>query len=275
MNEQAFYNRHLKDVLADRCERNARYSVRSFAKALDIDIGALSRILAGKQIPSFKVAQKILTRLNLSPEEQNQFMDSVAETQRSRNLQRLSPLLRGYEKKKNSAKPADLSIDLYRIIADWYHVAILELTFVDRFHSHPQWIAKELGISVAESTLAIERLMNFGLLKQEDGVYVKTETQLSTLDKHITTPALRKNQKQFLEKAIHSLENDPIEDRNMSSMTMAIDPEKLPMAKQMVREFNQALCKFLESGKRKRVYNMEIALYPLQTKPKHKLKGNN
>ena len=275
MNEQAFYNRHLKDVLADRCERNARYSVRSFAKALDIDIGALSRILAGKQIPSFKVAQKILTRLNLSPEEQNQFMDSVAETQRSRNLKRLSPLLRGYEKKKNSAKPADLSIDLYRIIADWYHVAILELTFVDRFHSHPQWIAKELGISVAESTLAIERLMNFGLLKQEDGVYVKTETQLSTLDKHITTPALRKNQKQFLEKAIHSLENDPIEDRNMSSMTMAIDPEKLPMAKQMVREFNQALCKFLESGKRKRVYNMEIALYPLQTKPKHKLKGNN
>ena len=277
MNENTFYKTQLKKELAARIERNPRYSIRAFSKALDIDVGAFSRILSGKQIPSFKLAQKILSGLDLQPEDLDRFMDSIAQTQRSRNLERLSPLVRKYQQKSKHPKTADLSIDLYRIIADWYHFAILELTFVDEFQSHPRFIAKELGITVTEASLAVERLMNFGLLQEQDGVYIKTDVSLSTADKHLTTPALRKNQKQFLEKAIHSLENDPIEERNMSSMTMAIDPEKLPVAKQMIREFNQALCKFLESGKRKRVYNMEIALYPLQTKnkTKNKPKGNN
>ena len=71
---------------------------------------------------------------------------------------------------------------------------------------------------------------------------------------------------QFLEKAVVSLEEDPIEERSITSMTMAIDPEKLPAAKKMIREFNQTLCQFLENGKRKRVYNLGVALYPIQKK---------
>jgi hypothetical protein len=51
-------------------------------------------------------------------------------------------------------------------------------------------------------------------------------------------------------------------------MTMAIDPEKLSAARQMIREFNQSLCQFLESGKRTRVYNLGVALCPLQVKEK-------
>ena len=267
MNDSEFYNQCLKKELSERCERNPRYSVRAFARALGVDVGALSRLLAGKQVPSYKLAQKLMAALALNPEEAESFIASVAETQRSRNLQRLSPLLRRHQGTgSSSARPVDLSIDLYRVISDWYHFAILELTFVEGFESNPRWIAKELGISAAEASLAIERLMKFGLLSEQDGKLVKTEEQLSTVDKHLTTPALRKNQKQFLEKAIHSLENDPIEERNMSSMTMAIDPEKLPLAKLMIREFNQNLCKFLESGSRKRVYNLEIALYPIQAK---------
>lgn len=277
MQEKAFYQQKLKSELAGRCERNPRYSIRAFAKALNVDVGALSRILSGKQIPSFKLAQTLLAALNLEAEELDQFMDSVAETQKGRNLERLSPLVRKYKTKLTDAKPSDLSIDLYRILADWYHVAILELTFTDEFQPNPRYIAKELGITVTEASLAVGRLESFGLLKIEDGIYSKTNAALSTADKHLSTPALRKNQKQFLDKAIHSLENDPIQERSITSMTMAIDPEKLPIAKQMIREFNQSLCKFLESGKRKRVYNMEIALYPLQvkTQPKSKLKNKN
>jgi uncharacterized protein (TIGR02147 family) len=270
MSETVFYQDCLKRVLSERCVRNPRYSIRAFARSLGVDVGALSRILAGKQVPSYKLSQKILSVLELSPEEQERFFASVAEKQRSRNLQRLNPVLRRF--KAQASTPADLSIDLYRVIADWYHFAILELTFIEDLQSSPSWIAKELGIPVAEATLAIERLIKLNLLKIESGRYIKTEEQLSTMDKHLTTPALRRNQEQFLEKAIDSLENDPIEERNMSSMTMAIDPDRLPIAKQLIREFNQSLCRFLESGKRRRVYNLEIALYPIQSKKKEKTK---
>ena len=257
-----YYIKQLNNELSNRCERNSRYSVRAFARALQIDPGALSRILSGKQIPSYKLTQNLMESLKLDPSEQDKFLNSVAQSQRERGISRLHPMFS--KKNKRTPKISDLSIDLYRIIADWYHFTIMELTTTEEFDPSPHAIAKELGISITEVKLALERLIRLELLENKDGGYVRTEAQLSTTDKHITTPALKKNQRQFLEKAIESLENDPIEERNMSSMTMAIDPKKLPQAKQMIRDFNQFLCSFLESGEKKQVYNMSIAIFPLQ-----------
>lgn len=257
----AYYQKRLKEELAHRCERNPRYSVRSFARALQIDAGALSRILGGKQIPSFKLAQKLIDALDLEQDERRNFLASLAETQRSRGLERLSPVFMALE---STLPQREFSIDVYRVIADWYHVAILELTYVEGFQSNARWIAKQLGISAAEAQLAIDRLLELELLEKKKNKLVKTQTQLTTADKHLTTPALRKHQKQLLLKAIDSLENDPVEARNITSMTMAIDPTKLVAAKEMIREFNKKLCAFLEEGKQKRVYNLGVALYPLQ-----------
>ncbi len=271
MSETAFYRKRLKAVLAERCDRNPRYSVRAFANGIKIDVGTVSRVLSGKQIPSFKLSKRLMDGIDLVPEERELFLASVAEAQRDRNLKRISPAFEAIQGPKLTPKPLD--IDFYRVIADWYHIAIMELTFTEDFESSPAFVAKELGISQTEAALGIERLLSLGLLKKNaSGKLVKSEEQLSTADKDRTTLALRKNQRQLLEKAIESLENDPIEERNMTSMTMAIDPEKLPIAKQMIREFNQALCKFLESGSRKRVYNLEVALYPIQKNPINRIK---
>ncbi len=260
---EATYQHIIKEELARRCERNPRYSIRAFAKALQIDVGALSRVLAGKQIPSHKLAQKLIEALELEPEKSDVFVSSISETQGHRHLRRTSPF---FKKLQSKSVPQDLSIDLYRVIADWYHVAILELTFVEDFESTPRWISKNLGIGQTEARLAIERLLNLGLLATKNGRLIKTTEQLSTADKHLTTPALKKNQRQFLERAMVSLEEDPIEERSITSMTMAIDPAKLNEAKKMIREFNQTLCQFLESGKQKRVYNLGVALCPVQKK---------
>lgn len=265
MNEVAFYQKCLREELQRRCESNPRYSVRAFARALRIDVGAVSRFLSGKQTPSMKMAKKLLAVIELSTEDEQSFLSSLAQTQKSRKLQRVSPDFRHFD---SSVRPKELSVDLYRVIADWYHAAILELTFTAEFKNNPREIAKQLGISAAEAKLAVQRLLELGLLEDRDGILKKSEEQFTTADKNLTTPALRKNQKQFLEKAIFSLENDPIEERSVTSMTMAIDPEKLSVARQMIREFNRSLCQFLESGKRTRVYNLGVALCPLQVKEK-------
>jgi uncharacterized protein (TIGR02147 family) len=277
MSETAFYRKRLKQVLAERCDRNPRYSVRAFANGIKIDVGTISRVLAGKQIPSLKLSLRLMDGIDLVSEERELFLASVAEAQRERNLKRISPAFEAMKAPKLTQKVLD--IDFYRVIADWYHVAIMELTFTENFESSPAFVAKTLGISQAEAALAIDRMLSLELLKKEaSGKLVKSEEQLSTADKHRTTAALRKNQRQLLEKAIESLENDPIEERSMTSMTMAIDPEKLPIAKLMIRDFNQALCKCLETGRRKRVYNLQVALYPVQkqlTKAKSKRRNES
>jgi uncharacterized protein (TIGR02147 family) len=257
------YKHYLSDELARRCEKNSSYSLRAFAKALGIDAGTLSRILSGRQPLSFKMAEKILPKLELTPSQQNQFYQSLAQQLETRKLQRVQI---PHNLSEREYKGDDLSIEYYRVIADWYHVALMEMTFLKGFKPEPRYISQELGIGLTEAKLALERLIKLGLLEKKNGKIVKSKEKLSTTDRHLTTPALRKNQKQFLEKAIHSLENDPLEERSHTNMIMTVDSSKIEVAKKMIREFQMTLCNYLESGKRDRVFNMSIALYPVQKK---------
>jgi uncharacterized protein (TIGR02147 family) len=157
-------------------------------------------------------------------------------------------------------------MEMFKVIADLHHYAILELSLTKGFKSDCRWIAKALGISPLATKLAVERLLDLGLLVEKDGVWRKSERQITTGDKHKTSAAHRAHQAQILDKAKVSLENDPIEQRSMTGMTMAIDPAKLPAARAMIEKFMLDLCTHLESGAQRQVYQLGINLYPLQKK---------
>lgn len=262
MTNPELYRHYLNGEFARRCETNTSYSLRSFAKALNVDAGTLSRVLNGKQALSYKMAKKIVGSLDLSPDQQKEFFNSLFHYQQSRKLEKVHK--QNIDEKEY--KGQDLNIDYYRVIADWYHLALMEMTYLKSFKPDSRYLSQQLGITQAEAKLALERLINLGLLSKKNGKIIKTNEKLSTIDRHLTTPALIKNQKQFLEKAIQSLENDSIEMRSNTNMTMAIDSTKIETAKKMIREFQMTLCNFLESGKQNQVYNLSVALYPLQKK---------
>jgi uncharacterized protein (TIGR02147 family) len=263
--EAPFYKLYLEQELARRCEKNANYSLRAFAKALGVDAGNLSRFMSGKAFLSGKAVEKLVDGLALTPEEKTLFAESFIDEQKRRKLDGGRSYVNRVTPRPSSP---NLEIELFRIISDWYHCAILELTFTKNFKSDARWIAKQLGITPLEAKLAVDRLIKLELLEQKNGRLQKTKGHITTKDKHLTTPALKKLQKQLLEKAIFSLENVPIEERNQSAMTMAIDPKKLPLAKRMIEEFTNTLCQVLESGERKQVYQFSASLYPLQMKEK-------
>ena len=56
--------------------------------------------------------------------------------------------------------------------------------------------------------------------------------------------------------------------RDFTSMTMAIDPEKLTEAKKKIREFRRGLSEFLEAGKKEEVYRLNIQLVPVTKRGK-------
>jgi uncharacterized protein (TIGR02147 family) len=271
METAPFFKICLQNELETRCEKNPRYSLRSFARSLGVDAAALSRFLSGKQIPTLKMAQKLFRILDLEPAEQMRFLQSLGNARRKEGFQRITPSLRKLSNGKLNGQSVfpELSVDAFRTMADWKYAAILELTFVEGFQSNASWIAKQLDITESEAKLAVERLIRLELLENANHQLRKTKERITTADKHLSTAAHRRFQKQILERAIASLDNDPIEERSASSMTMAIDPANLPLAKQMIEEFTHALCDALENGKQKRVYNFAANLYPVQ-KNSHK-----
>jgi uncharacterized protein (TIGR02147 family) len=271
MTQNSEYITILRRTLATRLERNPRYSIRAFARSMRFSDGALSQILSGKRVPAYRSARRILDALQLPPSDEKRFLLSLAKIQRARSLKRLHA---GGETRRleSSFQVAsdnhELEEDRFRVMADWYHAAILEITQVEGFTASPSWIAARLGVTATEATLAIERLMRLGLLQLDPatGRLAKTYAELKTADRKATSPALRKHQKQLLEKALDSLERDPIEERSMTGTTVAIDAALIPEAKLLIDRFHHELCELLERGERNRVYQLQVSLFPLQDK---------
>jgi uncharacterized protein (TIGR02147 family) len=259
----------LEAELFKRKEKNSLYSMRAFSKSLGMNSGVLSLIMNGKRIPSLSLAHELVDRLDVDLESKTQFLDSVALAQKGRSLKRVSPAVKKYkfsDALKTDAKVRKLENDYYHMVSDWHYITIVEMTRLTDFKSSFKWIAGQIGITEIDAKIAVERLVNLGLIIVDgEGNFKATDQQLR-LDQMYTatSQARRKKQKQIREKSIASIDNDDISIRSMTSMTMCIDVDLLPQAKDLIANFNEAMCQLLESGKKEKVYAMEVSLFPLQ-----------
>lgn len=259
--DRPLYRYILNGELGRRKAKNAQYSLRAFARDLGVDPADLSKALAGKKPISLKVGLKAVEKLQLTPNEQGLFLESIGDEQKRARL-------KNFGAAEGDPPPASvIDIDTFTVISEMYYAALLELINLEHFVPDIAWIASQLQLSEDVVEDALVRLVRLELLKIENGTFQRTGKILTTKDKHLSTPALRRFQTQVLKGAMSSLACDPIELRSQSSMTMAIDPSKLPIAKQMIEDFANYLCCFLESGKRQQVYQLSLSLYPLQVSP--------
>lgn len=257
--ETPYYRLFLQAELDRRCRTNPRYSLRAFARAIAIDPSSLSKILSGKMALSPRAATTLVERLACTPEQQRLLFDSLGDEMKRQRIGEL-------EVPATPPRQRTINDEEFAMLADWYHMAILELTELETFRADARWIASQLGIGPTEARLAVERLLRTGLLVEKDGRLRQTAPDTTTNSRPFTSAAQRLRQKQVLEKAIHSLENDPIEERSMSCMTMAIDPDKIELARRILSEVNRHLCRVLSTGRKRRVYHLNIGLYPVQKK---------
>lgn len=264
------YRRLLSDALAGRIEKNPRYSLRAFATLLGVEASALSKILTGRRQISVKLADRIADRLQLTPVERERLLASIAREKLASGLTRINPELRrkAADPRGAAAVPVtrDLNPDVFRVIADWYHNAMLELSQVRGFQSDARWIARRLGITQVEAKLAIDRLVALDLLERTPNGLRKTQAWIDTAGKSRSSVAHRRRQKQILEKSTEALLTVPIEARVHAGMTVPIDPAKIEYARKRISEFLLELGNELSAGQKEKVYELTVNLFPLEAK---------
>lgn len=240
-------NQIVKTLRAEYLRRaglNPRYSLRAFAKNLGLPSGRLSELLSGKRNLTKEMAFHVLDRLELPLEERRRLLDQHQPTEATESVE------------------IRLREDEFSIIADWYHFAILSLLETRDFQNEPAWIARRLGLNTITVQNALERLHRLGLIKEMGGKIVSKQCGTSTTH-DVPSGALRQSHRQSLEQAIRSLDEISVELRDITSVTMAIDIEKIPQAKKLIRTFRRRMCKFLESDQKTEVYNLNIQLVPV------------
>lgn len=236
---------HLKKTFAERSRKNPQYSLRSFARSLDIDSSTLSAILRGKRPLTAKTAKRLIEGLGI------------------RDPRECTELLLGTIGEAAAAPTYEtLSLEVAEVISSWEHFAILALLELDGFKALTRNIARRLNLPLGIVIECLNRLELLGLVKQKNESWILTGKNMAT-PSNVPNAALRETLRQCIEKALESLEKDPVEARDMSGTTMAISAKKIPEARRLIQDFRRNLAAFLESGQKDSVYRLNVQLFPL------------
>lgn len=242
--------RLLKAELERRCQKNPRYSLRAFARALGISHTHLSLILSGKRELSSQALLRICDIVQLGPRERSELLQSSKHGKKQQPSRALKTRM-------------TLEMEQFEFIADWHHYAILSLLEIPESRWSAKFFAKRLAISESQASLAMERLQRLGLVAPQGDRYKQTGLPIK-IENAISTAATRKHHAQLLEKAAESLENEPAERRDFSGITFAMSPANVAYAKERIRAFRRELSEELEEmGEPAEVYELSVQLYPL------------
>lgn len=241
MNSEATYRDLLRYELESRATKNSGYSMRAFAKSLDLDVAHLSRILRGKKQLSMQSGYLIAQRLFTSSRDREYFLHLLAleNATTSGRREALAQQLRGNLRTTaaSQARWNILALEQFEVISHWYHFAILDLSTIPGFPMTPKEVAAYLGIRVSETRLAMGRLERLGLLvRQADGRLIKTHLKLAT-PSNVPNPALRSYHKQVLAKATQAIESQSVDRRYFISRTIALKRSQLQELRELVDGF--------------------------------------
>lgn len=250
---KAYYISKLRDGLLLRQRQNPRYSLRAFARDLNVDSSTLSQIMNGKRSVPSKNARDFAARLGLNEKECTLFIESINRTSTNIDDIKISKLDQRFM----------LDESYYKVLAEWEHYAVLDLFDLKDFEPTAEFVQKRLNLTEARTDMVLNNLVNSGLLVMEkNGKWKRAHPDIRTTE-DMKGEALNQAHLEELDLAREKLLTIPKDQRDFSSSTYAIDPEKMDEAKTIIREFRQKMTALLKAGDKSDVYMLAIQFFPL------------
>lgn len=249
---QTEFREILQKELTKRIQRNPRYSLRTFAKHLEVSPSALSLMMSGKRSITKRSVQSLGIRLGLSAKKIEILLISS-----------------GVEVNPKPNKFYSVQTNQMEVLSHWYTLSILELMKLKEFRPDEKYIANQFGISIFEAREAIRALQKAEILTvHEDGSWEdRSKGYTSSIPEKETTALAKALQSQFFEKATKAIIDVNYEKRDHTGMMMAISVEDVPLAKSIIKKFRRDMSNLLEkNSSADAVYHLAIGFFPLTTK---------
>ncbi|MBY0414798.1 MAG: DUF4423 domain-containing protein [Bdellovibrionales bacterium] len=232
---------YLIEEFNKRSKKNERYSLRAFARDIEIAPSHLSTLLKDKSGLSKERAFKIAQKLELSPRKTKIFVET-AESEYSR-----SSILKEAAKKRvrkiyiKQEIKEHLEVDEFQFISQWYHLAILELFELKDFKMNNGYISSKLGITEKEVQEAIVRLVRLKLLVTRKGKLIPNEESTMVGD-NVSSSAIRQFHEQIIQKAKVAIHDQDKSERILRSSIITIKKDKVQEALLMLQDFHNKFC---------------------------------
>lgn len=253
------YRLLLKQEYSLRQKKNSQYSMRAFARDLELDPGQLSNVFQGKKHVSLVSAANLARKLSDHPLKSQLFYNMVEYTltkneEIKAQLQKKIHMLRSQKLDRES----NVSDDEFTTISTWYHLPLIQVAFKKAVTAKEA--ADYLGISLGNSKIALERLCSLGFVQKNESNYKRIKSLVTTTD--IPSLAIRQFHMQMMKKASRALFYQPVSKRYFSSVSLHIPQEHLNDFKKIINEAEDKLIEL--SKKYDNVESTEVYHYSSQ-----------
>jgi uncharacterized protein (TIGR02147 family) len=256
----------LKKQFEARTSKNINYSLRAFARDLEMIPSRLSDILNYKKGLSENSAKKIAAKLGLNENEADLFILS-AKSLHARSEKDKKEAAGLLQKKISSLKVIQkINFNEFELTNNWYHLTILELLELKECDHSLDWFAKKLKLNKTVVKSALERLQKIGWINYKNEKYKASHTQSET-SYDISSESIKRFHEELLKKAEHSLYFDDVNEREFLNMTMAFSMKQMEEAKKDIRQFQKDFAEkyYSEVKNKDSVYQLSIQLFRLDS----------
>jgi uncharacterized protein (TIGR02147 family) len=260
--------------LEQRRQRNKAFSLRSFARLLNLSPSFVSDLLNGKSRLSPASAEEVSLQLKLNAMDK-QYLCDLALLETERNTLRTEVAKARIAKYLSMPTYETLSEDKFRLVNDWYHPAIVELAKTHDFICDIAWISERIGISPDQVIDALVRLEEVGVIRFTSSQTFELTTAEVAVPGGYPSSAIRNYHASLLKLAACALETQGMSERTISSHTLAFPRDRLDEIRGRIQEFRHSLAKEIGAmGDSDEVYALCLQFFRL-TQRKSSTPNNN
>ena len=256
---------YLKDSLQEKQTRNAKFSLRSWARDLGINEATiLSQILNGKRAIPLHYISKFTKGLRLKNKEA-EYLEAIIEAHEAKTSGQKVLWSRKAQKISFEASYQAQKLEDFRLFENPLHMIILSLIQIKGFKEDPKWIQSNLfqKYSLLKIKESLDLLYSQGLIiKNEAGHVSRTSAHVSSTH-GVASLWIKKFHDQSLKEAAEAIYAQSLDDREYASYVFCMKTTDLPEIKNKIRDFTtELLAQYTAgTGEGDSVYQMNLNLF--------------
>lgn len=224
---------------------------------------SLTMVLKGQRFPSQDMARALTKDLKLNKKEEKYFKlliqleKSIAQ---DKDHAQVLDELNKITKTENSFK---ISLTEFNMISDWYHIVIKQLIATNDFLYDINWIHRRLRKHVSPNQIrnSIKDLIELGLVEETKDGSLKVVKQGFITTNDIPSNAIRNHHSGMITQALKSINEQDVNERQLSGNTLKIKKENLPEAKTAIFEFLKEFNSKFGTDESSDLYQLNIQLF--------------
>lgn len=266
--EYSDYRKYLKDLLEERKRANRMFSHRAVLQKMGISsTGFLANVISGRKNLTPTQVQKLVHILKLKAAEARYFECLVLFNQAKSLEEKNNQMRRLVANQKVETKT--LAKKQLNLFSKWHYVVMRELLYFHRLKDDFRSAARMLipAITAEEAEKAVRELETLEMLEKDaDGYYVQKDSTIST-GNEIRSLQVANFQVETMDLAKAAIDRFPMEERDISCMTMTLSQSSFEQVKSEIQAFRKRLSAIAVADERvDQVYQCNIQFFPVTRK---------